>query len=123
MLLLGAAAWAVRCLLFAIGSDRSLVAIYARILMHGVVYGCIYVAGQLMVHDRAPSQMQFAAQGFMALATMGIGNLAEAWIAGGTVATCTSSAARHDWRAIWLVAAAVSSVATIGILLCWRISE
>lgn len=82
MLLLGAAAWALRCLLFAIGSDRSLVAIYARSLMHGVVYGCIYVAGQLMVHDRAPSQMQFAAQGFMALATMGIGNLAGAWIAG-----------------------------------------
>ena len=59
----------------------------------------------------------------MALATMGIGNLAGAWIAGGAVATYTSSAARHDWRAIWLVAAAVSSVATIGILSCWRISE
>lgn len=123
VLLLGAAAWAVRCLLFAIGSDRSLVAIYAGILLHGVVYGCVYIAGQLMVHDRAPGAMQSSAQGFMALATMGLGNLGGAWIAGGAVAAYTSGTTQHDWRAIWLVATAVSMVATIGILLSWRISE
>ncbi|HYW49325.1 MAG TPA: MFS transporter [Gemmatimonadaceae bacterium] len=123
VLLIGGAAWAARCLLFSLGGDGSVVPIYGGILLHGVVYGCIYVAGQLMVHERAPENMRAAAQGFMGLATMGVGNLGGAWIAGRSVARYTGAANQHDWTAIWLVAAAVSAAATLGILLSARADD
>lgn len=123
VLLLGGAAWAVRCLLFSFGGNGNVAAIHAGILLHGVVYGCVYVAGQLMVHERAPENMRAAAQGFMALATMGIGNLGGVWIAGWSVARYTGAANQHDWAAIWLVAAGVSAAATLGVVLSTRISQ
>lgn len=117
VLVAGAAAWAVRTVLFSMGGDGSLPLVYAGILLHGVAYGCIYVAGQLMVHERAPASMRAAAQGFMAVATMGLGNLGGAWIAGRTVQFYTTAGGTHDWSGIWMVAAVVSTVATIGIML------
>lgn len=117
VLLLGATAWAVRMvLLSAGGSGGSVVAVYSGILLHGVAYGCVYVAGQLMVHERAPASIRASAQGLMAVATMGLGNLAGAWIAGRTVQGFTNAGGGHDWSAIWLVAAAFSTAATVCIL-------
>jgi nucleoside transporter len=123
VLLVGAAAWAIRATLFSLGGDGSLPLIYAGILLHGVAYGCIYVAGQLMVHERAPASMRASAQGFMAVATMGLGNLGGAWIAGRTVLEYTGAAGAHDWSAIWMVAAIVSTAATIGVLLSIRVRD
>jgi nucleoside transporter len=120
VLLIGAAAWAIRTVLFSIGGNGNIVLICAGILIHGVSYGCIYIAGQLMVHDRAPAPMRSAAQGLMAVATMGVGNLCGAWIAGRTVAQYTTSASSHDWSGVWMVAAAFSIVATIGVLFSQR---
>ncbi len=117
VLLIGAAAWAVRAVLFSLGGNGSLPLMYAGILLHGVAYGCIYVAGQLMVHERAPASIRAAAQGFMAMATMGLGNLGGAWIAGRTVQFYTGPNGTHDWGGIWMVAAVVSTAATIGVLL------
>ncbi len=117
VLLVGAAAWAVRAVLFSLGGEGSLPLIYAGILLHGIAYGCIYVAGQLMVHERAPASMRAAAQGFMAVATMGLGNLGGAWIAGRTVQYYTAMSGAHDWGGIWMVAAIVSTAATIGVML------
>ncbi len=123
VLLVGAAAWTVRTILFSAGGVGNLPAIYAGILLHGVAYGCIYVAGQLMVHERAPAEMRASAQGFMGLVTMGLGNLGGAWIAGRAVARYTATDLTHDWSAIWLVAAAVSTVAMVGVMLSHRISD
>lgn len=123
VLLVGAASWALRTVLFSVGGDGRLPAIYAGILLHGVAYGCIYVAGQLMVHERAPAEMRASAQGFMGLVTMGLGNLGGAWIAGRAVQHFTAADLSHDWSAIWLVAAAVSTVAMLGVMLSYRISD
>ena len=117
VLLIGAAAWAVRAVLFSIGGNGNLVLIYAGILIHGVAYGCIYVAGQLMVHDRAPAPMRAAAQGLMAVVTMGIGNLCGAWIAGRTVQHYSAITGAHDWSGVWMVAAVFAIMATVGVML------
>ena len=124
VLLIGAAAWTMRTMLFSIGGDGSTVAIFAGILLHGLAYGCIYIAGQLMVNDRAPAEMRTAAQGLMAVATMGFGNLIGAWLAGRTVQHYTAdSGAAHDWSRVWAVAAVVSAFAVIGVLLNTRTSD
>ncbi len=123
VLLVGAAAWAIRAVLFSLGGDGSLPLIYAGILLHGIAYGCIYVAGQLMVHERAPASIRAAAQGFMAVATMGLGNLGGAWIAGRTVQFYTGASGAHDWGGIWMVAAIVSTAATIGVMLSASIRD
>ncbi len=120
VLLIGAGAWAIRTVLFSIGGNGNLILICAGILIHGVSYGCVYIAGQLMVHDRAPAPMRSAAQGLMAVATMGVGNLCGAWIAGRTVAQYTTSALSHDWSGVWMVAAAFSIIATIGVIFSQR---
>ncbi len=123
VLLVGASAWAIRTILFSVGAAGSLPFVYAGILLHGFTYGCIYVAGQLVVHDRAPVHMRASAQGFMAVATMGLGNLGGAWIAGRTVQHYTASGGAHDWSGIWTVAAIVSTLATIGVLFSVRIRD
>ena len=120
VLLIGASAWAIRTVLFSLGGHGNTIAIFAGILLHGVAYGCIYIAGQLMVHDRAPAPMRAAAQGLMAVATMGVGNLLGAWIAGRTVAHYATGADAHNWSGVWMIAAGFSSLATIGVLLSSR---
>lgn len=124
VLLVGAVSWATRSVLFAAGgAGSSDAAVYAGLLLHGLAYSCLYVAGQLMVHERAPEQMRAAAQGLMAVSTMGLGNLGGAWIAGLAVEFYTGAGGVRDWSAIWIVAAMVSMAATVGVMLSSRISD
>jgi nucleoside transporter len=116
VLLLGASAWVIRCLLFAAADSGS------RLLLHGLAYGCTFIAGQMVVHERAPAHMRASAQGFWAVMTMGIGNLGGAWVAGRTVQHYTSSAGAHNWSATWLVPAAFSLLAAIGALIGTRLN-
>ena len=123
VLLLGAGAWVVRSVLFAWGPSQGVGIIVAGILLHGLSYGCSYVGGQLVMDARAPKELRAAAQGFWAVATMGIGNLLGTWMAGRTVEEYTASATAHDWRAIWLVSAAASAAVVAGILVTFRATD
>lgn len=120
LLLVGAVAWTVRCLLFAIGSGVNTGAVVAGILLHGVAYGCAFVAGQLVVHERAPVHLRASAQGLWALMTMGVGNLAGAWAAGSAVQRNLTGTDTHDWRAIWMTGAAVAALVAVGVLASMR---
>lgn len=123
VLLLGAGAWVVRSVLFSWGASQGVGIIAAGILLHGLSYGCSYVGGQLVMDERAPKELRAAAQGFWAVATMGIGNLLGSWASGYTVQSYTASATSHDWRAIWLVSAAVSAAVVAGILVTRRATD
>ncbi len=123
VLLIGAATWALRTLLFSIGASGNVFVIYLGIVVHGIAYGCIYINGQLMVHERAPPEMRAAAQGFMAVATMGFGNLVGAWIAGRSVEHYAIASGAHSWSDIWIVPAAVSAAAVVGVMLSARIKD
>lgn len=123
VLLLGAGAWAVRSALFAWGPSLGVGVIVAGILLHGLSYGCSYVGGQLVMDARAPRDLRAAAQGFWAVATMGIGNLVASWTAGHTVEHYATSATAHDWRGIWFVSGAVSLSVVLGILVTLRATD
>lgn len=116
LLIVGAATWAARCVLFAMVPSADSPLLYVGLLLHGLAYGSTFIVGQVVVHERAPAHLRASAQGFWAVATMGIGNFAAVWLAGATVQANTTTAGAHNWWATWLVPAGFSAVAAIGVL-------
>ncbi len=117
MLLVGMAAWTTRYLLFAYGNAGSgMWMLYLGLLLHGVCYDFFFVTGQIYVDKQADVRIRAAAQGFIALVTLGAGQAIGSWLSGRVVdmyATGTGAAVQHDWRAIWIVPA----VGALGVLL------
>jgi nucleoside transporter len=114
MLLVGMAAWALRYALFAVGNPGPLVgALYLGIIVHGICYDFFFVTGQIYVDQRATPQIRAAAQGFLAFATLGVGYFIGAIVSGRVVQAYTTTlaggAVTHDWRAIWLIPAALAA--------------
>jgi MFS family permease len=109
--------------LFSFGTASSVAVIYAGILLHGFAYGCAYIAGQIMVNERSPAAMRAAAQGFWAVATMGVGNLLGTWSAGAAVQHFALANGSHDWSGVWLVSATVSGAALLGVLFSRRLPD
>ena len=109
MLLIGMAAWTTRYLLFANGNAGSAMwMLYIGILLHGVSYDFFFVTGQIYVDQRADVKIRAAAQGFIALVTLGAGQAIGSWLSGVVVDANThpvGAVMHHDWFAIWLVPA------------------
>jgi nucleoside transporter len=119
MLLIGMAAWTVRYTLFAYGNAGSgMWMLYLGILLHGVCYDFFFVTGQIYVDQRADVRIRAAAQGFIALVTLGAGQAIGSWLSGVVVDAHTrapgaGAMAPHDWLAIWMVPA----IGALGVLL------
>ena len=119
MLLIGMAAWTARYLFFAYGNAGSgMWMLYLGILLHGVSYDFFFVTGQIYVDQKADVRIRAAAQGFIALVTLGAGQAIGSWLSGVVVdanshAALAGGAITHDWRAIWLVPA----IGAVGVLL------
>jgi nucleoside transporter len=110
MMLIGMAAWTVRYLFFAQGNAGSLVwMLYAGILLHGICYDFFFVTGQIYVDQRADVKIRAAAQGFIALVTLGAGQFVGSWLSGVVVdanaRAGATGAGAHDWFMIWLIPA------------------
>jgi MFS family permease len=106
MLLIGMAAWTTRYLLFAYGNaGPGMWMLYLGILLHGVCYDFFFVTGQIYVDKQADIRIRSAAQGFIALVTLGAGQAIGSWLSGVIVDMNTTGAGTHDWRAIWTVPA------------------
>jgi MFS family permease len=117
MLLIGMAAWTTRYLLFAYGNaGPGMWMLYLGILLHGVCYYFFFVTGQIYVDKQADIRIRAAAQGFIALVTLGAGQAIGSWLSGAVVdmhTTGVGAAVQHDWRAIWIVPA----MGALGVLL------
>jgi nucleoside transporter len=118
MLLIGMAAWTTRYLLFAHGNaGAGMWMLYLGILLHGVCYDFFFVTGQIYVDQRADIRIRAAAQGFIALVTLGAGQAIGSWLSGVVVDANAqfpgTSAAHHHWFAIWMIPA----VGAFGVLL------
>ncbi|MGZ8490720.1 MAG: nucleoside permease [Gemmatirosa sp.] len=125
MLLIGMAAWTLRYVLFAHGDATSgMWMLYLGLLLHGVCYDFFFVTGQIYVDQRAGLKIRAAAQGFIALVTLGVGQAIGSWLSGVVVDANTTAAATgavgHDWRAIWLVPAAGALVVLVLFALLFR---
>src|SRR6185436_119700 len=80
--------------------------IFCAILLHGVCYDFLFIAGQLYVDDQANERIRGACQGFIAFILWGIGAFVGTMLAGRVLALHTLANAtgpiQHDWRAIWM---------------------
>ncbi|HEX5831447.1 MAG TPA: nucleoside permease [Gemmatimonadaceae bacterium] len=128
MLLVGMAAWAVRYVLFAYGDPGPAVwMLYAGIVLHGICYDFFFVTGQIYVDQRADVRIRAAAQGFIALVTLGAGQFVGSWLSGAVVEANTLAGAggtvAHDWTAVWLVPAGGSLLVLVLFAILFRPRE
>ena len=109
---LGIFAWTARYFLLAgsvtiAGFQAPL--IFGAILLHGVCYDFLFIAGQLYVDDEANERIRGACQGFIAFILWGIGAFVGTMLAGKVLALHTlpgvSGPLQHNWRDIWLTPA------------------
>ena len=129
MLLVGMLAWATRYALFAFGNNETLVfMLYGGIILHGVCFDFFFVTGQIYVDQKAPKEIQANAQGFIALATYGVGMLIGTYISGwivdkfvsGTGLVGGEEIALHNWKNIWLVPCAMAVVIIIAFVVLFN---
>ena len=111
-ILVGILAWALRYFLLSgsVGAGGMQTAmIFAAILLHGVCYDFLFIAGQLYVDGEAPARTRGAAQGFIAFILWGVGAFVGTLLAGKVLAANKLAAVQgtiaHDWQAIWMTPA------------------
>lgn len=129
-LFLGILAWVIRYFLLA-GSVSSTgwgtYLIFAAILLHGVCYDFLFIAGQLYVDEEANERMRGAAQGFIAFILWGVGNFVGSTLAGKSQAMHTlpqpQGLIAHDWHGIWIYPAWGSVAVLILFLIFFRNPE
>ena len=121
---IGILAWVLRYFLLA-GSvsadvEPQTVMIFAAILVHGVCYDFLFIAGQLYVNDESTERMRGAAQGFIAFILWGVGAFVGTMLAGVVMASHTLETPigkiKHDWAGIWMQPA-IGALAVLGVFL------
>jgi nucleoside transporter len=121
MLAMGMLAWALRYVLFAYGDAGSNYwMLLAGIIIHGVCYDFFFVAGQIYTDNLAGERYKNSAQGFITLATYGVGMLIGFTISGPIVDHYQTSATAHNWQTIWLIPGAIAFVVLVVFLLLFR---
>lgn len=106
---IGIVAWAARYFLLAGSVDSGSMQttfIFAAILLHGVCYDFLFIAGQLYVDDEANPRIRGAAQGLIAFILWGVGAFVGTMLAGKSQAFHTLKEPigqiAHDWNGIWI---------------------
>ncbi|HMG09799.1 MAG TPA: nucleoside permease [Mucilaginibacter sp.] len=121
MLAVGMLAWVLRYIFFAygnVGGDYWM--LIAGIVMHGICYDFFFVTGQIYTDNLAGERFKSAAQGFITLATYGVGMLIGSYISGPIVDHWKTSATTHNWQTIWLIPAGIAAVVLIFFLLLFK---
>ena len=118
---IGILAWAARYF-FRAGSvdagNMQTTFVFTAILLHGVCYDFLFIAGQLYVDGEANERIRGAAQGLIAFILWGVGAFVGTNLAGISQAAYTLENAigtiAHDWQGIWIYPA-WGSVAVLAI--------
>jgi len=118
---LGIAAWITRYfLLSASASSSGTALIFAAILLHGICYDFLFIAGQLYVDAEANERIRGAAQGLIAIILWGFGSLFGTYLAGFVMESnklvTPKGDIAHDWAAIWSTPAWIA-VGVLGLFL------
>jgi len=122
---LGILAWVTRYfLLSASASSTGTVLIFGAILLHGVCYDFLFIAGQLYVDDEANERIRGAAQGLIAIILWGFGSLVGTYLAGRVMdqhkLAEAKGAVAHDWSAIWATPAWIAVGVLVTFLIFFR---
>ncbi|WP_414662829.1 MFS transporter [Horticoccus sp. 23ND18S-11] len=124
---IGILCWATRYFLLA-GSvglpDLQTAMIYGAILLHGVCYDFLFIAGQLYVDAEANERIRGAAQGLIAFILWGVGAFVGTLLAGKVLAAhqlaTPQGSILHDWRGIWMTPAIGAVVVMVIFLIFFR---
>jgi len=93
---------------------------FVAILVHGIIFGFYFVGGQIYVDKKAPPQLRAQAQGFMFLATFGIGSLLANFFMGALLTRYTDAENVTDWTSIWKITTAISAVLLVAFFVFFR---
>ena len=113
---IGILAWAIRYFMLA-GSFSPATAtaalIIGAILLHGVCYDFLFIAGQLYVDEESSERMRGACQGFIAFILWGLGAFVGTMLAGKVldlhaITDAAGMVTGYDWQKIWLTPAWLS---------------
>ena len=122
---LGILAWAARYfMLSASAASTGTVLIFGAILLHGICYDFLFIAGQLYVDDEANERIRGAAQGLIAIILWGFGSLVGTYLAGyfmdqHKLATPKGDIT-HDWSAIWATPAWIAVAVLVVFVIFFR---
>ena len=105
---IGIVAWAARYFMLAGSVDSVTLAtplILGAVLLHGVCYDFLFIAGQLYVDEESNERIRGAAQGFIAFILWGVGAFVGTFLAGRVMDAnrleVPVNGFSHDWQAIW----------------------
>lgn len=125
---IGILAWCARYFFLAasVGSATvpQTVLIFAAILLHGVCYDFLFIAGQLYVDGEANERMRGAAQGFIAFILWGVGAFFGTMLAGWVMAKHKLAeligTIEFDWQGIWMQPALGATAVLVVFLLFFQ---
>ena len=121
MLAIGMLAWVVRYVFFAYGNgDSTYWMLIAGIVLHGICYDFFFVTGQIYTDNLAGEQSKSAAQGFITLATYGVGMLIGSLLSGQIVDAHQTTGGQHDWHTIWLIPAGIAAAVLLVFVLLFK---
>jgi len=121
MLAFGMLAWVLRYLFFAYGDDgNNYWMLIAGIALHGICFDFFFVTGQIYTENHAGERFKSSAQGFITLATYGVGMLIGYYISGPIVDHWKISEKSHNWQDIWLIPGGIAAVVLVLFLLFFR---
>ena len=117
VLIMGMSAWVVRYGLFAIGAPDAVTwMIMIGILLHGVCYDFVYIAGQIYIDRKAPLAIRAQAQGLFVLVSYGVGQglgtLVAGWIFNGIVLG-DAGQSLEQWQMFWIVPVVFATIVTV----------
>ncbi len=115
---LGACAYCVRCLIFALAYqlDMSFALTMSMVcigqLMHGLCFGCFMAAAYIFIDRTTPSDIRGSVQSLYGTFILGAGFFVGGFVAGrvgGYFQTVVSGVKVHDWAGIWYTAAGLAA--------------
>lgn len=111
ILIIAILAWMSRYLLFAYGS-QSTVMLFAGILLHGICYDFFFVTGQIYTDQKAGPRYKNSAQGMITLATYGVGMFIGSQVQNAVFKAYTVDKITQ-WTTVWLIPAGIAVVVLI----------
>ena len=120
MIVIGFAAWVLRFILFSFSApDGVFWMILAGIMLHGICFDFVYIAGQIFVDRQVTPDMRGQAQGLLVMLRSGVGMALGAQLSGWLFRALMNADPSHldAWRYFW----GIPAIGALSILVCFAL--